>query len=78
MMTYVKPTLVEYGGSENLIKGECGWGGEGLLFDKTGSKKNKFLWKWGAPFACPGPGVVNTCRRCEYKSGQCSEDTHDC
>lgn len=29
MLTYVKPSVFEYGRSESLIKGDCGWGAEG-------------------------------------------------
>lgn len=78
MLTYVKPSVFEYGRSESLIKGDCGWGAEGWTLDKTGAKKNKTVKLWGAPFLCPGPGVVNTCRRCETKTKQCNNKKAEC
>lgn len=78
MLNYVKPSIVDCGNSAVVIKGECGWGGEGWTLDKTGAKKNKTIKAWGAPFVCPGPGVINTCRRCEIKTNQCSTKSNQC
>lgn len=39
MKKYVVPTVIEYGDSSNLIKGECGFGNENAWLDKTGSHK---------------------------------------
>lgn len=39
LMTYSKPMLIDSGNSSEIIKGECGWGGELPFFDARGSKK---------------------------------------
>lgn len=36
---YIKPLLVNYGNSVDLIKGECGFGLENVFLDKTGAYK---------------------------------------
>ncbi|PWV95961.1 hypothetical protein DFQ01_12338 [Paenibacillus cellulosilyticus] len=35
-MQYTTPTMVEFGHSNDLIQGTCGWGTENLSLDKTG------------------------------------------
>ncbi|MCJ7841919.1 hypothetical protein MUB24_13625 [Lederbergia sp. NSJ-179] len=37
MEAYQSPSLVEYGLSKDLVKGACGWGTEGVFFNRTGS-----------------------------------------
>jgi hypothetical protein len=36
MKNYTEPTVIEYGESTELIKGDCGWGVENVWLDKTG------------------------------------------
>ncbi|MEW9702285.1 hypothetical protein [Paenibacillus sp. SI8] len=51
-MKYVKPSMLDYGRSENVIKGECDWGSEGFTFDRTGSYETQrrdmvYIGHWG-------------------------------
>lgn len=39
-MVYQSPNLVEYGLSKDLVKGQCGWGGDSILFN------NKTETRW--------------------------------
>ncbi|MCR8845070.1 hypothetical protein NQ117_15415 [Paenibacillus sp. SC116] len=36
-MKYVKPSVLDCGKSEDIIKGDCGWGTEGWTLDETGA-----------------------------------------
>ncbi|OUM89053.1 MAG: hypothetical protein BAA01_13445 [Bacillus thermozeamaize] len=79
MMGYAKPMLLECGNSEDIIRGECGFGLENITLDKTGAyKTTKYIWDYGAPFVCPGPGVINICRRCELTTADCSTAESKC
>ncbi|EJR04054.1 MULTISPECIES: hypothetical protein [Bacillus] len=43
MKKFVKPSIVDCGKSESVIKGKSGWGAEGFTLDKVGSRMtNKF------------------------------------
>lgn len=77
MITYVKPTILSCGKSEDLIKGECGWGKEDWTLDQTGAKKNKTV-RMTYQMACPGPGVINICTMCETRYNQCSNKSNEC
>lgn len=77
MITYVKPSIVDCGTSESVIKGQCGWGGENFLVDKSGTKKNKTVRK-KVSYSCYGSGVVNICFRCQTFTNQCSTDSNEC
>lgn len=76
MMEYLKPTILECGTSESIIKGKCGWGSEGVLFDKTGTTKHRAnVWY---SQTCPGGGgVVNICKVCRNLE-VCSTQGNEC
>jgi hypothetical protein len=42
-MSYSTPMLVFYGDSSDLIKGDCGWGIENFVLDKTDYYEYKYL-----------------------------------
>ncbi|MCR6847945.1 MULTISPECIES: hypothetical protein [Bacillus] len=61
MKTYVKPSIVDCGKSEEVIKGKCGWGKEMPGFDKTGGywgtrrmkyQQGQILWACGKETVC--------------------------
>ncbi|MDM5230069.1 hypothetical protein [Lysinibacillus pakistanensis] len=37
-MNYTKPTIIEFGNAENVIKGCAGWGTESLVFNSSDSQ----------------------------------------
>ncbi|MGU3443874.1 hypothetical protein ACLBXI_29590 [Bacillus cereus] len=46
MKTFVKPSMVNCGKSESVIKGDCSWGKENFALDETGAyytKKRKYV-----------------------------------
>lgn len=57
MKNYVAPSLVEFGKSSHLIKGNCGWGTENAYFDKTGYY-TYYAYQCTAPKTC---GLVSIC-----------------
>ncbi|MNK70819.1 hypothetical protein D3C87_902550 [compost metagenome] len=74
MKTYVKPRIVDFGKSQNVIKGECGWGTENAWLDKTGayhtSGKDYVLCGGGIPagqfiYCC------TTVTKCSTESNGC-------
>lgn len=62
MKKYTSPTINQYGKSENLIKGECGWGSEDWTFDKTGYKEYQ-VYDW-VDLAGEGP-YCTTVTKCD-------------
>ena len=75
MITYVKPSIVECGTSESVIKGQCGWGKENLTLDQKGTKKNKTLYR-KIDESCRGNmGICTYCRRL---TNQCNLDDNEC
>jgi hypothetical protein len=69
---YIKPSLVNYGNSLKLIKGECNWGTENAYLDKTGFyERNWWHWVWKT---VPAPGGPVNVRVCEYGEACSNQD----
>ncbi len=73
MENYIKPSLVEYGKSESLIKGACGWGSENWTLDKTGAYKTTRR-KMVSVGWLPGFTEVFKCK----SVSACSSDKNQC
>lgn len=75
MLAFAKPVLTSYGKSEKVIKGDCGWGGENVVLNKTGAyKTQRRRWIRAAcnPNANPGKIICDYCLWREYCSTQSS------
>lgn len=69
-MNYTKPFIAEYGNTNEVTKGDCGWGIENLTLDKTGSvSRLVFTDFFDIKRTCSGDGVICTdtyIRGCMY------------
>jgi len=60
---YLKPSLVNYGNSLNLIKGNCGWGTENSSMDKTGYYETNWdIWVTRYVHGLGSVTVINECK----------------
>ncbi|MGM1034810.1 MAG: hypothetical protein ACQEXK_20395 [Bacillota bacterium] len=73
MKSYIKPSIVDFGKSESVIKGDCGWGGENFTLDKTGA-----YWTYRRKMVHAGwlPGYIEVFKCQSVKA--CSTDSNQC
>ncbi|MEK4675743.1 MULTISPECIES: hypothetical protein [Bacillus] len=73
MKTFVKPSMVNCGKSESVIKGDCSWGKENFALDETGAyytKKRKYVHAGWLP-------RYKEVFKCAVVDG-CSSDSNQC
>lgn len=70
-MVYTAPSVVFVGNSENIIKGQCGFGFENLAFSKTGARYTDIAKR---TICYDGYVQISCCKRdpgCHTSNGDC-------